>query len=89
MTHYRLKLPQGWRDREAIVRWAVTVLRQTDGGELCDYDLEWLSEQTLFIEYGGDWETSDEQEAGDPDIPVNVRKFNKKGRKILVGDTGL
>ena len=73
-----VKLPRGWRDREAIVRRDSTVMWQTDGGQKCELDLFAVAaDQALFIEYGGDWETADEQENDDPEIPVNVRKLGK------------
>ena len=76
-THYMVKLPQGWRDREAIVRWDSIVLWQTDGGEDCELDLFEVAEQSLWIEYGGDWETAEEQEDDDLEILVNFRRLQK------------
>ena len=59
-----VKLPQGWLYREGIVRSHDTVWWATHGGEeACELDLfEVAAEQHLFIEYGGDWETAEEQE---------------------------
>ena len=43
-------------------------------GDGCELDLfELAYDRALFTEYGGDWETADEQEAGDPEFPFNFR----------------